>query len=178
MSDKTRVYVALYFLQGGTKLPQDRAPDGRPRFHWGIVLQDKRERDLCTAIDVKLEDAYANLPNSGGWRYNFHPNARTDRSLALLGMIMIGKMPPEVEVAQVGETLSGVPVPRLNVDPEESCRTWVMEAIPRLQEMGCAERFDVGGFVEYALRQGDEWFSENPTLVGQKQRANYTDRPM
>lgn len=77
----------------------------------------------------------------------------------------------------MNEVLSTVPVPRMNVDPEESCRTWVMDAIPQLQQMGCAEQFDVYAFVEYGL--GDEWFSENPTLDGKKKkRANYTKRPM
>lgn len=178
MSNKSRVFVALYFLQGGTKLPEDRAPGERPKFHWAIAIQDKHEKNLFTAIDVKMEHAYANLPDSGGWTYHYKPNADTTRSYALLGMIMIGKRPTNVDVSQVDEALRAIPVPREDADPAESCRTWVLEAIPRLQQLGCAEPFDINDFEDYALRQGDEWFKGNPTLDGKKERVNYTDRPM
>lgn len=178
MSDKVRVYVALYFLQGATKLPQYRAPGERPAFHWGINLQEKGEERFCAAVDVKLEDT--SISEFGGWKRAYHPTADLTRSRSFIGMIMIGKVPEYMSIEEAIQFLEAIPVPRQNVSPAETCRTWTMEAISRLQQVKCAERFDIEKFVSHALRQGDKWYIANPKIqaTGEINKANFTCRPM
>lgn len=180
MSNKVRVYVALYFLQGATKLPQYRASGEHPAFHWGIILQEKGENKLCAAIDVKLEDTYTNVPGSGGWKKAYHPRADLTRSRSLIGIIMIGKVPKSMSIEEVNRLLEATPPPRQNMTPAETCRTWTMKAIARLQQVECANKFDIGNFGSFALQQGDKWYITDPRMQSRDiiKKANYTKRPM
>lgn len=180
MTDKVRVYVALYFLQGATKLPQYRSPGEYPAFHWGITLQEKGEERFCAAVDVKIEDTHTDVAGSGGWKRSYHPRADLTHSRSFIGMIMIGKVPKEMSVEGVKQFLETIPVPRHDASPAENCLTWTMEAIARLQHIRCAERFRIEKFVSTAFKQGDEWYIANPRIepTATINRANFTSRPM
>ena len=64
---------------------------------------------------------------------------------------MIGKLPPDVSQAQVGEVLAATPLPR--EAQTGTCRTWTEEAVRRLQIRSWAEQFDVKQFTDYAAKE-------------------------
>jgi hypothetical protein len=86
---------------------------------------------------------------------------------------MIGKVPNNVADAEIEAILRAVPLPVKNMTPEQNCVTWILAAIPALQQHGLAEVFDVNQFLASALQHAHSWL-ENP---GHNKFHNYTDRP-
>jgi len=50
-----------------------------------------------------------------------------------------------------------VPLPVKDMDPQQSCVTWVTNAIQRLQGHGWVRGFDLGPFKDFALSSADHW---------------------
>jgi len=64
------------------------------------------------------------------------------RSGRLLCMIMIGKVPNNVDIAQIVTALGQLQLPSRHVQGQH-CVWWVKRAVRQLQLMGMAEQFDI-----------------------------------
>jgi hypothetical protein len=107
----------------------------------------------------------------------FRVTTKVDPKLSahLLGMVMIGKLPNEVDSSEVETRLRSLPTPQKNAIPEQNCVTWVISAIRTLQDAGLAEQFNLDEFMAYAIGYADQRM-DNP--AGAKDIVNYTSRPM
>ena len=65
MSNKNRVYVALYSRQGISAVPTQRAIMQHASYHWAIYTESKDSTGTGQSYDVSYEDRYANIPDSG-----------------------------------------------------------------------------------------------------------------
>lgn len=172
MSNKPRVYVAGYARQGITRNPQSTQL-GHARFHWAVWIVPKGSAGPGASFQVREEDAYANVPGSGGWRYSYAPDDDFTADKTVVGRLMIGKLPPGVSHEDVHAVLEKVSLPRAGVEPVENCVSWTAGAVRELQEWGWAEKFDVGGFMERALGRVSAWFEEDEGWAGRGLKDNF-----
>lgn len=176
MRNKDRVYVALYFRQGISNEPALRQQYQHAAYHWAILVMPKGSEGVGSTYDVKYQDTYSNVPGSGGWKYFYRGRADMRQSRAILGQVMIGKLPPEISSDDVDQMLSGIPIPEDNADPVQNCVSWLVHAIQELQQHNCGEQFDVNQFMNDALQLGDRKVLQDPLLTGQPFKENYTSR--
>ncbi|ERF73302.1 hypothetical protein EPUS_03135 [Endocarpon pusillum Z07020] len=176
MSNKDRVYVALYFRQGISNEPALRQEYQHAAYHWAILVMPKSSEGEGSTYDVKYQDAYSNLPGSGGWGYFYRGEADMRQSRAILGQVMIGKLPKNIGSGDVDQMLRRIPIPQDNTDPVQNCVSWLVHAIQELQQHECAEQFDVNQFMNDALQLGDRKVSQDPLLRSQPFKENYTSR--
>ncbi|KAI0515180.1 hypothetical protein F5B22DRAFT_656366 [Xylaria bambusicola] len=175
--NKTRVFVALYSRQGITSHEQSHEL-GYARFHWAIWTEPKGSTGDGSCYQVIKADTYVNIPDSGGWRYNYIKAANCPRSRSMLGRIMVGKIPNGIDQDAVDDVLSKVPVPRDNTDPAENCVSWTLAALKELVQHGWVDDyFDLEHFMDWALERATEWCSIERRPDGQKEKLNYTRRP-
>ncbi|MCJ1448516.1 MAG: hypothetical protein MMC23_009033 [Stictis urceolatum] len=174
MSDKDRVYIALYSRQGISLVHSQRDSMKHAAYHWAIYTESKHSQGTGQSYDVADEDSYVNIPGSGGWKYRYSPNVSRVNSRSMLGMLMIGKLPLNVTTAQLNQLMKEIPLPQEDKEPLQNCVSWTREAIGRLQQHGCAEVFDIESFMDDALAQADDWLQRKQSLGAV--RLNYTKR--
>ncbi|OAA63952.1 hypothetical protein ISF_04661 [Cordyceps fumosorosea ARSEF 2679] len=87
-------------------------------------------------------------------------------STQLLGQLVIGELPADVTPEAVHALFETVPLPVKKTHPQQSCVTWVLDAVERLQERGWARLFDVEKTKEDALAYADNrnWPSTEPEI--------------
>ncbi|KAI1299867.1 hypothetical protein F5Y03DRAFT_397378 [Xylaria venustula] len=173
--DKTRVFVAIYTREGVTNNPQSHDMH-HSRFHWAIWTERKGSKHRGCAYQVVKTDRFVNRPGSGGWEYDYHRTASFARSNAMLGRIMVGKIPKGVTPDHVSAVCSQIPVPREDVEPFENCVSWTVAALRELRRHGWVERFNVVAFMEHALERGNYWYRENSRSTRKNWKENYTQR--
>jgi hypothetical protein len=169
MSNKRRVMLTIHH-RDELSLGPNRARLGYATYHWGILIQPKKSKGSdSNAYDVS--DGAFN-PNFE-WRFRATRGVDPLRSGRLLGRVMIGKVSNNVADTQIEAILRAVPLPVQNTTPEQNCVTWILAAIPALQQHGLAEVFDVDQLLASALQRGHSWLKD----PGPNNFYNYTDRP-
>jgi hypothetical protein len=121
------------------------------------------------------QDIYANMPGSGGWRYDYRPKADYKKSTALIGRIMVGKLPNTTTPDQLSQILSRMPLPRRDVEPIENCVSWTRAALEELQKVGAAEPFNIAEFMDHAMGRASAWHDAG-LYPGKQIMENYTER--
>jgi hypothetical protein len=178
MSNKRRVMLTIHH-RDELSLGPNRVRLGYAAYHWGILIQPKKPKGSdSNAYDVSngaRPDPVTRQELNPNFEWRFRANRGVDplRSGHLLGRVMIGKVSNNVSDAQIEAILRAVPLPVLNTTPEQNCVTWILAALPALQQHGLAEVFDVDRLLASALQHGHSWL-ENPGLG---KFFNYTDRP-
>lgn len=174
MANKERLFVALYTRQGISADPSQRALFQYASYHWAIYVEAKHNKGTGQSFDVTYTDHYTNIPGSGGWRYRYGERVSTVNSRSILGLLMIGKLPPGITATQVDDLLGSIPLPLDGQDPVQNCVSWTNQAILALQQQAWAEQFDVKIFMDRALAQADRWLTE--AGGSNLPKANYTRR--
>ncbi|KAI0454189.1 hypothetical protein F5B21DRAFT_476122 [Xylaria acuta] len=106
-------------------------------------------------------DEFVNVPESGGWQYEYIRAADYTRSGSMLGRIMVGKLPNGVSPDLVADVLSNVPLPIETNYPVDNCVTWTMRALRELQLRGWVDNFNLRGFMNHALQRANTWYSNS-----------------
>lgn len=159
------ITVALYHRDHLSR-GSSRRTFGYEAYHWGIILtpQTSRGRDCWTyaATDkCYLDTVTMRMVNpTMDWWLDHRDNVDPPLSGKLLGRIIIGQVPDGITFAEVDEFLQSVPLPVKNKDPQQSCVTWVSDAIQRLQGRGWVRVFELANFKDFALSAADQWINE------------------
>lgn len=181
MSNKRRVYIALYRLQNFAFLnrPRDEKDSFGCNFHWAIVLQRKQIEAHSITMDIKYHEAYANRPKSEGWKFHVNSYANLTKSPSFLGMVMVGKVPKNIDVEDIVGNLRdrvGTLFDGTATADAYTCKSWTVHAMQVLQEMGCVEDFDLERFVRHMDDWGMAWRVDRDAFL--ERRLNYTKRKM
>lgn len=161
MSSGRRVAVALYH-RDGYSTGRNRLILGYEAFHWGILIMPAEGQGPYDAYDAtdrnEIDPATFRMenPNLDWWFDAKEGVVDTSRGGRLVGRVVIGGVPDGASACEVRAFLEGVPLPRRNQTPQQSCVTWVGNAIRALQGTGWAEGFSVGALMEGALAYGDD----------------------
>ena len=160
MASELQVCVAL-FVREPYSYGRHRQIFGYEAYHWAImVVYSQGTTEFCDAYEAT--DASEIDPVT--WRMN-NPDmdwwirTRTESKLLLssklLGRLVIGTIADGTSRSDLGELFSQVPKPVKNTDPQQSCVTWVVDAIQALQDRGLVEPFDIGKLKDQALFYAD-----------------------
>ena len=161
MSNKIRVFVAIYVQPTGSHSPTKLSPKPlghSQRYHWGLWLEPKGSTGEGTSFDLEDALAYSNVFSPFGWR--LHIDEHKSVPPRMLGRIMIGKMVDGSAAADITSVLTQVQLPS---DPESSVGDaveWIKRVIAELQELGCAESFSIDTFMKKALSYASSWCSD------------------
>lgn len=79
-----------------------------------------------------------------------------ESSAKLLGRLIIGQIPDTVSIDEIHGFLEKVTRPVKNTHPQQSCVTWVVNAIATMQKQGWVEEFSIDEFKDSALAFADE----------------------
>ncbi|KAK2592818.1 hypothetical protein QQS21_009486 [Conoideocrella luteorostrata] len=161
-SNTILIAVALYRRDPISTDPRRRQIYQHEAYHWGILIITRGTYDYAyDAYDAT--DRNEINPNTlrqenprGDWWFRSGTDVDRTRSGMLLGYIIIGTLPSQVTRANVGNFLEGVTLPKRNVDPQESCVTWVANAIRKFREYQYINDFNVGKFLDWALVFADQ----------------------
>jgi hypothetical protein len=158
MSDKSRIYVCLYFQQGVTSV--DPA-----RFHWGLWVEPKNGRGRGDYFHVQSHPAMRSASGTtpAHWAYDSSVQngrqARYTKSDYLIGRILIGKLPAGYTAAHVDAVCRGVPPPAANGN--DTCKTWTGEAVRALQRSNYISNFSWTQVSAQFEAQGRRWWAND-----------------
>ncbi len=157
----TQIGVGLYH--------RDHLSHGRSRkiycyeaFHWGVVALPKgskgRDSQTFEATDSnEIDPVTLRMTNpSLEWRFKAKDNVIPTLSSKLQGVILITQLPHEMSFEELKSFFGKVPMPMKNQDPQQSCVTWVVNAVKLMQSEGWVQEFDLDQFKDYALAYADE----------------------
>jgi hypothetical protein len=117
------------------------------RHRWAFEATDATEIDPVTFR--------MNNPAMAWW-LRYKPDVDPELSSKLLGIVILGQTPDGLSFPEMRDIMEGVPLPVRNMNPQESCVTWVENAIRTLQDRGWIRGFDMDQFKDWALDYGDE----------------------
>lgn len=147
MSNKRQVFVSIHY-RGGLSLGESRQRLGYASYHWGILISPKvyKERECYTfdVSDAARPDPETRVDLNPNHEWVFRSNPAVSGSL--LCLIMIGKIPNDIDISEIRTRLQSIPVPQKNSIPEQNCVTWAMSAIQTLQSRGFAEQFEINKY--------------------------------
>lgn len=158
MTDKRQVFVTLHY-RDELSLGEHRQRLGLAAYHWGILISPKvsKGRDYFTydiSNGVRTDpNTRINLNPQRNWY--FRPSSNVDPELSghLLRIVMIGKLPNDVEESTIRSYLKDLPLPRKEMD--NTYVTWIRSAITTLQKKEHTEKFDLNEFMVFALGFAD-----------------------
>jgi hypothetical protein len=187
MSNKRRVFLTL-FGRDELSVGENRMRLGSEAYHWALLIAPKSFQKSATAVchsfDVtngaKVDpENRVNLNPNGDWYHRHKQNMDPARSGRLLCMIMIGKVPNNVDLAQIVTALGQLQLPSRHVQGQH-CVWWIKRAVRQLQLMGLAEQFDIDRLEADGLRLADQAFGELQRSVRRPRLKikNYTTRPL
>ena len=153
------IAVGLYH-RDQYSLPEKRHIYGYEAYHWSILItppisqgQDCQEYDATDSSEVDPITLRLNNPTMDWW-FRAKPDVDPQSNIKMLGRVVIGQAPAEVSRSDLGDLFQQVPLPIKNQDPQQSCVTWVTNAIISLQEkkwVQTREAIDVEEFKRWAL---------------------------
>ena len=73
-----------------------------------------------------------------------------------IGCIVVGEWPDEMSFEELSHLFGRVPLPQKNRAPQQSCVTWVVEAITELQKRDLLPAFDTKQFLDWGLSYADD----------------------
>ncbi|KAJ4265309.1 hypothetical protein NW762_004594 [Fusarium torreyae] len=122
--------------------------------------EDSHGRD-CHAFDAtdasEIDPVTFRMNNpTMDWFFRSKINIDPMLSSKLLGRIVIGQIPDERSGEELSNFFERVRLPVKNTHPQQSCVTWVIDAIGALQQQGWAPAFNLDQFKEWALSYADE----------------------
>jgi hypothetical protein len=134
---------------------------GYEAYHWGILVLSHGSSgvvwDAYDATDKSEVDKVTwRMTNPEmNWFFRGLANVNPENSSKYLGCIVIGAVEDTISRSALESFFKEIPVPVKNTHPQQSCVTWVTDAIQALQTRGFAEAFDIGEFKDQALAYAD-----------------------
>ena len=164
------IAVALYHRDHFSK-GQARRTFGPDGFHWAIAIitpgpdeleAGRRVFDATDASEINPVTFRLNNPSMEWW---FRDQQTEDSTLAakLLGHLVIGRVPEDVQPDDLHHFFSAISLPVKDSNPQESCRTWVLDAIVALQKRGWVPHFELEPFQDEAVEYADERLDDPDT---------------
>ncbi|KEY73343.1 hypothetical protein S7711_01457 [Stachybotrys chartarum IBT 7711] len=156
------ISVALYSRGGPVAAGGSQKPLGSKTYHWGILVSPEKStgRDCAAyhATDKSYLDTttYRMVNPEMKWYFEAKENIDPELSTKLVGHLVIGKVPDKATAADIKALFNSVPLPVKNQNPQQSCKTWIANAILALQKLKWASTFDVKKFMDYAVLYADE----------------------
>ncbi|EXJ89871.1 hypothetical protein A1O3_02938 [Capronia epimyces CBS 606.96] len=120
VSGKKRLYIALY--------PSGVTGNEERRYHWGFLVGPKVERKSGQVPGTQYH--VKNRPLQG-WAYEAIPHLNIQTTDNLLARVLIAKVEDEQRLVSIFET-----TPVVQDDPDWRCRTWVADALSRIEQDG------------------------------------------
>ncbi|KAF9768816.1 hypothetical protein IL306_013829 [Fusarium sp. DS 682] len=159
-----QVAVALYdrgnFFRG-----DKRRVFGYEAYHWGIVIMPENHQAqdyhaFCATDVSEINPVTFRMRNpSMSWWLRSEENINPGEGAKPLGCIVIGEIPDDITFAQLDEFFNSISLPVKNTHPQQSCVTWIIEAIHALQEKDWVPQFELEQFKDSAVSYADERMS-------------------
>ncbi|CAH0051451.1 unnamed protein product [Clonostachys solani] len=150
------IHVALYSQGAGNRV---NPTTGHGRYHWGYLVgsRDGKAAVYHATDRNELNTKTWRMENpSGGWWFEALAEVNPWHSEKLLGRIAIGSVPAGVTADEIKALFEGVPLPVIGGVVQESCRTWVFNAMKVLQQKGwVSAKIDTKSFEEWGLSYAD-----------------------
>jgi hypothetical protein len=172
---KARVFVAVYASSSFTDIESTTTTSIGSRskaakYHWGIWIEPKGSEGEGTSFDIEEPSSHSYTGASlFGLRLQIEDHKTTPPNM--LGRLMIGKIPDDATVKDIGPILNEIPLPGDPGSPIQDNVAWIKAAIIELQEASCAERFFVDQFIKDAVSRAKKWESSKS---GPPKKVNYT----
>lgn len=131
---------------------------GFEAYHWAILIKpDGEGQEHCCVYDatdtstIDPQTMRMINPTMDWW---FRPRINVDPipDSKILGCLAIGRLSDNVTVHELTTFFQAVPLPVKNTNPQQSCVTWVVDAIQQLQDKGWVEEFPLDSFKEEVLK--------------------------
>ncbi|KAL7925550.1 hypothetical protein ACQKWADRAFT_284361 [Trichoderma austrokoningii] len=160
-SSDRQIAVALYRRPPYSGDPESRKWLQHETYHWGILIISPHHYDAYDATDRNdLDPVTMRYENPGGhWWFRHQEDIDPRKSGKCLGHIVIGSIPSDIDVRAM---LEEVPLPERNRNPQQSCVTWVGNAIRLCRGRKYVDDFDVDMFLDWAMRFGDRMVTCDP----------------
>ncbi|KID75531.1 uncharacterized protein G6M90_00g045840 [Metarhizium brunneum] len=130
-----------------------RKAAGIEAFHWGIHITP--EGALKSEKTTSLFHVINQEENIKLFQYEKR-TINPFRQRVIFARVKVGTLPATVSVDKVDELLSQVQAPSKLENPGDSCVTWAVCGIKKLQENGIIENFDTAGFADKVLEYGEQ----------------------
>lgn len=153
------IAVALYRRDPISSDPRRREIYKHEAYHWGILIKTSgRYYDAYDATDRNAIDpiTFRQENPQGDWWFHARQDVDLSHSGKILGYIVIGTVPSAQTRNGVKLFLEEVPLPKKNSNPQESCVTWVGNAIRKFRDAHCVADFRIGTFLDWALMYADQ----------------------
>lgn len=130
-------------------------------YHWGIfVVHGSKEAPTCDVYDAtdaaEIDPETWRMANpTMDWWLRIRPSFSLETDEKLLGYVIIGDVPDEVSNTDLKQLFEEVPLPVKNTHPQQSCVTWVVDAVSEIRRKGWAWDFDVDKLKDFALSFAD-----------------------
>ena len=164
MATDRQIVVALYH--------RDHYSSGRLRrtfgyeaFHWAVMVTPKKGRgqeSKCVAYDATDSSEFdevtwrMNNPTMDWW-FRVKPTINPERSTKYLCSVVIATaVPSGTSDDDLKDIFAAVPLPQKNQNPQQSCVTWVADAIMALQQRELVPAFEIDALKDWALAFADE----------------------
>ncbi len=106
------------------------------------------------------------------WWFREKDAVDPELSTKLLGRLVIGRVPDGVSRDELGEFFATVALPVKNTHPQQSCVTWVVDAIRAMQAKGWVAGFKLDEFKDAALSYADARLSRSSEVPKVKHYAD------
>lgn len=169
-STEKRIAAALYRRDPISTDPRQRRLYQHEAYHWAILVIQGDVYDEYEATDRNNIDPATFRQENPAQEWFFHAAQDVDpsRDGKLLGCIIIGTVPSSKSKDDVKALLDEVPLPKRNQSPQQSCVTWVGNAIRTFREAQFVPAFDVVKFLDWGLSYADERLKDSavtPSVV-------------
>ncbi|EGX90556.1 hypothetical protein CCM_06976 [Cordyceps militaris CM01] len=131
-------------------------------YHWGLLFTTGGPNapplyafDATDTSDIDPVTFRLRNPAMDWW---LRAEARPPPNPKLLGQLVVGAVPPREEERweeELKALLEQVLLPVKNTHPQQSCVTWAVAALERLQDRGWVRPFDLDRFKDAALAYAD-----------------------
>jgi len=157
-SPEKQIAVALYRRDPISTDPRKRQIYKHESYHWAILIKEGTVFDTYEATDRNEIDpiTFRQRNPANEWFFDANQGVDPSRSGKLLGYVIIGAVPPSMSRDDIRVFLNEIPLPKRNQYPQESCVTWVANAIRAFHGEKCVDGFNVEKFLDWALSYADQ----------------------
>ncbi|OAR00394.1 hypothetical protein LLEC1_06872 [Akanthomyces lecanii] len=151
---------------------------GYEAYHWGLLFTPTSaipaaaaaplySFDATDASDIDPVTFRLGNPSMDWW---LRAETRPAPNPKLLGQLIVGTLPSDDDNLAGGDggwfgrleaVLEEVPLPEKNTHPQQSCVTWAVAAVGRMQAQGWVPAFDLQVFKDAALAYADARLKED-----------------
>ncbi|ROT37803.1 hypothetical protein SODALDRAFT_351032 [Sodiomyces alkalinus F11] len=158
-TSQKQIAVAFYRRDPISTDPHKRKIYQHESYHWGIlIVQQGNVHDAYEATDRNRLDpvTWKQENPTLDWWFKAKQGVNPYRSGKYLGCVVVGTVPADKSRDDVQAFLHEVPLPKRHQYPQQSCVTWVGNAIRALGEAQWMRELDWEEFADWALAYADK----------------------